>query len=147
MDGKPDRVSERERTNQSPLPLTSWCRAYRLNGYLRFFSSLRHERELRCDRVMALQPNQKIKHPHPPANGKTVAHISAKHCVYRWSETEHIARREENFDELLRVPRINEPKINVHRAVHGSLVSRRTSVLPCADDRALRSERPRIFRR
>ena len=34
------------------------------------------------------------------------------------------AWREENFDEFFRVPRINEPKINVHRAVHGSLVSR-----------------------
>src|SRR5215471_2971395 len=108
MDGKPKRVSEPGRTNQSPLPLTSWCRGYRLNGYLRLFLSLRHERELWCDRMVALQPNQEIKQPHPPANGKTVADVSAKHCVYRRSETEHIAWREKNFDELFRIPRIDE---------------------------------------
>src|SRR5262249_47569766 len=56
-------------------------------------------------------------------NGKTIAHISAKHCVYRRNKTEHTARCEENFDKLLRVPRIDEPKINVHRAVHRSLVT------------------------
>src|SRR5262249_20726414 len=84
---------------------------------------LRSERELGCDRVVALEPNQEIKHPHSPANRETVAHISAKDCVYRRNQTQHIARFEENFDELLRVPRIDEPKINVHRAVHRSLVS------------------------
>jgi hypothetical protein len=117
MDGKPDRVSERERTNQSPLPVISWCRLYGFHGRRRLFF-LRRERELRRDRVVALQPNQEIKHPHPPANGKTVAYISAKHCIHRWRETEHVARCEENFDEFLRVPRIDEPKIDVHRAVH-----------------------------
>src|SRR5262245_30048856 len=124
MDGKPDRVSARERTNQSPLPLTSWCRAHRLSGYWRFFLFLRHERELRRDRVVTLQPNQEIKYPHSPANRKTVTHVSAKHCIYCLSKTQHGARREENFDELLRIPRIDEPKINVHRAIHRSLILR-----------------------
>src|SRR5215468_422107 len=73
---------------------------------------------------MALQPNQEVKHPHPPSNGKTVAHISAKHCVYRRNKTKHTARCQENFDEFFRVPRIDETKINVHRAIHRSLVSR-----------------------
>jgi hypothetical protein len=36
----------------------------------------------------------------------------------RRGEPEHIARCEENFDELLGVPRIDEPKVDVHRAVH-----------------------------
>jgi len=70
------------------------------------------------DGVVALQPDQKVKHPHAPANRKTVAHISAKHRVYRRGETEHIARCEKNLDEFLGVPRIDEAKINVHCAVH-----------------------------
>src|ERR1700747_897591 len=73
---------------------------------------------------MTLHPNQKIKQPHAPANRETVAYISAKYCIYRWSKTEHTAWCEENFDEFLRVPRIDEPKINIHGAVHRSLVSR-----------------------
>ena len=117
MDGKPDRVSERERTNQSPLPVISCCHVYVFQGRRRLLF-LRHQRELRRDRVVALQPNQEIKHPHAPADRETVAHISTKHCVYRRGETEHIARREENFDEFLRVPRIDESKIDVHRAFH-----------------------------
>src|SRR5207249_2923134 len=72
----------------------------------------------------ALQPNQKIEYPHPPANGETVADISAKHCVHCGRKTEHIARREKNFDELLRVPCVHKPKINIHRAIYGSLVPR-----------------------
>ena len=92
--------------------------------YRRRFLFLRHKRQFGHDRVVALKPNQEIKYPHSPANRKTVAYISAKHCVNRRSETEHTARRKENFDELFRVPRIDEPKINVHRAVHRSLVSR-----------------------
>src|SRR5262249_37316029 len=93
---------------------------------LRKILFLRRERQLRCDRMMPLQPNQKIKYPHAPPNRETVAHISSKHCVYGRSKTEHAAcspGRKENFDELLRVPRIHEPKINVHRAVNRSLVS------------------------
>ena len=70
-----------------------------------------------------MQPNQEIKDPHPPANGETIADIPPAYCVHRRDETEHIARREENFDELLRVPRIDEPKINIHRAVHRTFVS------------------------
>ena len=35
----------------------------------------------------------------------------------------HIAGREENLDELLRVPGIDEPEINVHGAVHRTFVS------------------------
>src|SRR5262245_42337627 len=95
--------------------------------YRRRFFFLRRERDLGCDRVVALQPNQEVKHPHPPANRETVADISAKHCVYRRRKPEYAAcaaRRKKNLDELLRVPRIDEPKINVHRAVHRSLISR-----------------------
>src|SRR5213083_127928 len=66
-------------------------------GRCSFF--LWHERALRRNRMMALQPNQKIKNPHPPADWKTVTDISAKHCVHGWRKAEHIARREENFVE------------------------------------------------
>src|SRR5205823_6599616 len=78
--------------------------------------------------MMALQPNQKIKDPHPPADWKTVTDISAKHCVHGWRKAEHIARREENFDEFLRVPGVHETKINIHRAVHRPLVAREQSL-------------------
>ena len=74
--------------------------------------------------MMALQPNQKIKYPHPPANGETVSDISAQHCVHCGRKPEHIARREENFDEFFGVPSVHEAKINIHRAVHRSLVPR-----------------------
>src|ERR1041385_8808743 len=74
--------------------------------------------------MMALQPNQKVKHPHPPANREAVADISAKHCVHCGRKSEHTARRKENFDELFRVPGVNEPKINIHGAVHSSFVPR-----------------------
>jgi hypothetical protein len=73
---------------------------------------------------MPLQPNQEIKDPHSPANLKAVADISAKHSVHGRCKTEHVARCEENFDELLRVPCIHEPKVNVHCAIHRSLVAR-----------------------
>src|SRR5262245_18417299 len=77
---------------------------------------------------MTLQPNQKIKHPHAPADRETVAYVSTKHCIHRRSKTEHIARRtrcKTNIDELRRVPRVDVPKVNVHRAVHRSFVSRK----------------------
>ena len=70
-----------------------------------------------------MQPNQEIKDPHPPANGETVADVPAEYGVHCRGETQHTARREENFDELLRVPGIDEPEINVHRAVHRTFVS------------------------
>src|SRR6516164_998934 len=81
--------------------------------------------------MMALQPNQKIKYPHAPANGETVTHVPTKHCIHRRSKTEHAAcsaGRKKNFDELLRVPRVDEPKINVHRAVHRSLILRKQAL-------------------
>src|SRR6202035_4002492 len=102
----------------------SSCRAYRFHGRWRF-CVLWHERESWRDRMMALQPNQKIKHPHPPANGEAVADISAKHCIHCGRKPEHIARRKENFDKLLCVPCIHETKINIHRAVHRSLIPRK----------------------
>ena len=49
----------------------------------RFFF-LWDKREPRRDRMMALQPNKKIKDPHAPANGEAVTDISAKHCVHCW---------------------------------------------------------------
>src|SRR4051794_6339426 len=73
--------------------------------------------------MMTLQPNQEIEDPHPPPNGKTIPHISAKHCVHRRGKTERVAWREENFHELFGVPRIDEPKVNIHRAVHRAFVS------------------------
>src|SRR2546421_9697940 len=73
--------------------------------------------------MAALQPNQEIKDPHPPANGETIADVPAEYCVHCRGEAEHIARREENFDELFRVPRIDETKINIHRTVHRTFVS------------------------
>ena len=45
------------------------------------FFFLWHEREARGNRMMALQPNQKVKNPHPPADWKTVSDISTKHCI------------------------------------------------------------------
>src|SRR6058998_1760706 len=83
-----------------------------------------HERALRRNRMMALQPNQKIKDPHPPANWKAVTDISAKHCVHCWRKPEHIARRQKNFDELLRVPSINKTEIDIHRPVDCALITR-----------------------
>src|SRR5216110_2936496 len=111
------------RFGESSLPVLSWRRAYRLHGRWHF-CFVWHECEPRCNRMMALQPNQKIEYPHPPANGETVADISAKHCVHCGRKTEHIARREKNFDELLRVPCVHKPKINIHCAIYGSLVPR-----------------------
>jgi len=123
MDGKPDRVSERERTNQSPLLLTSCCGACPPSGCWRFFVLLRHEREFWRDRVVALQPNQEIKQPNPPANVKTAADISAKSRVHCWRKPEHAAcaaRQKENFDELLRIQRVHESKVKIHRAIRAS---------------------------
>src|SRR5438067_11012073 len=73
--------------------------------------------------MAALQPNQEIKDPHPPANGETIADVSAEYCVHCRGETKHIAWREENLDELLRVPGIDEQEINIHRAVHRTYAS------------------------
>src|SRR6266567_6239207 len=111
------------RFGESPLPVFSWRRAYRFHGRWRFFF-LWHERESWRNRMMALQPNQKIEYPHPPANRETVADISAKHCVHCRRKPEHIARREENLDEFFGVPCVHEAKINIHRAIHRSLVLR-----------------------
>src|SRR2546430_14795083 len=73
--------------------------------------------------MMALQPNQKIKNPHPPADWKTVADISAKHRVHGGRKPQDIARRQENFDELLRVPSVHEAEINIHRPVDRCLIA------------------------
>src|SRR5262249_58828444 len=75
--------------------------------------------------MMALQPDQKIKHPHPPANREAVANVSAKHGVHCGRKPEHIAWRKEDFDELFRVPCVHEAKVNIHRAIHRSLVPRK----------------------
>src|SRR6266550_6360305 len=90
-------------------------------GRCSFF--LWHERALRRNRMMALQPNQKIKDPHPPADWKTVTNISAKHCVHGWRKPQHIARRQKDYDEFLRVPGVHKTKINIHRAVYRPLVA------------------------
>src|SRR5260370_1444981 len=111
------------RFGESPLPVFSWRRAYRFHGRWRF-CFLGHEREPRRDRMMALQPNQKIKNPHSPADLKAVADISAKHCVHCGRKPQDIARCEKNFDEFLRVPCVHETKINIHCAIHCSLVLR-----------------------
>ena len=79
---------------------------------------------------MPLQPKQEIKDPHSPANWKAVADVSTKHNVHGRCKTEHVARCEENFDELFRVPRIHEPKVNVHCAIHRSLVAREGALAP-----------------
>ena len=73
---------------------------------------------------MTLQPNEKIKDPHAPANGEAVADISAKHSVHCGREPEHIAWCKEDFDELLCVPCVHKAKVNIHRAIHCSLVLR-----------------------
>src|SRR5262249_32982855 len=74
--------------------------------------------------MIALQPHQKIKDPHSPSNGKTVADVSAKHRVDCWCKPKHVARRQKHFDELLRVPCIDKTKVNIHRTVYRSLVTR-----------------------
>src|SRR5438552_8828015 len=73
--------------------------------------------------MMALQPNQKIKDPHPPADWKTVTNISAKHCVHGWRKPQHIARRQKDYDEYLRVRGVHKTKISIHRAVYRPLVA------------------------
>src|SRR5437667_2845155 len=90
----------------------------------RRFFFLRDKREPRRDRMMTLQPDQKIKDPHAPANGKAVANVSAKHCVHCWRKPKHIARRQKYFDELLRVPRVDKTEIDIHRPIDCALITR-----------------------
>src|ERR1043165_6397125 len=111
------------RFDESPLPPLSWSRAYRFHRHRRVFF-LWYERESRRDRIIALQPNQKIKDPHSPSNGKTVANISAQHRVHCWCKPEDVAMHQKHFDELLRVPCVDKAKVNVHRTVDCSLVTR-----------------------
>src|SRR4029077_8418474 len=111
------------RFGESPQPANSWCRGHGFHRRRGFFF-LRHERELRRDRMIALQPNQKIKYPHPPANGKTVADISAKYRVHCWRKSEHIPRCQKYFNKFLRVPGINKAKIDIHRPVDRALITR-----------------------
>ena len=98
-----------------------WC--VPPSGCWRFFVLLRHERKFWRDRVVALQPNQEIKQPHPPANVKTVADISAKSCVHCRRKPEHAAcaaRQKKNFDEFLCIQRVHESKVKIHRAIRAS---------------------------
>src|SRR5213594_277466 len=90
----------------------------------RRFVFLRDKRESRRDRMMALQPNKKIKDPHAPANGEAIADISAKHCVHCWRKPKHIARRQKHFDEFLRVPRVDKTEIDIHRSINCALITR-----------------------
>src|SRR5206468_8209903 len=53
------------------VSLSSGQTDFRLRRRRFFF--LRDKREPRRDRMMTLQPNQKIKDPHTPANGEAVA--------------------------------------------------------------------------
>src|SRR6266496_1314518 len=90
----------------------------------RRFLLLWDKREPRRDRMMTLQPNQKIKDPHAPANGEAVADISPKHCVHCWRKPKHIARRQKHLDELLRVPSVDKTEIDIHRPIDCALITR-----------------------
>src|SRR5206468_12542825 len=90
----------------------------------RRFFFLRDKREPRRDRMMTLQPDQKIKDPHAPANGEAVANVSAKHSVHCWRKPKHIARRQKHFDEILSVPNVDKTEIDNHRPIDCAIISR-----------------------
>src|SRR6266700_8308705 len=113
----------RGRFGKSPQPLASWCRAYGFDGHS-IFPFRWHECEPWHDRMVTLQPNQKIEDPHSPPDRKTIADISAKHCVHCWRKPKHIARRQKYFDELLRVPRVDKTEIDIHRPIDRALITR-----------------------
>src|ERR1043166_5944027 len=86
-------------------------------SHRRCLFSLRHQRAPRDDRIIFLKPDNEIKGPHAPTDGESVADVAAEHGVDRRRQTEDITRREEHLDEFFPVPRVDEPQVDVHRAI------------------------------